>query len=229
MTDERILIDQDAGGGVDELQRTSGGGVVNQIAIEIQRTAERRLRAECGAGRVEAAILKHADVARPAIGFDAVVRHVGKVIVVEIDGNRQPVFDRVGRAVGIAISGDVDAIVPIGGVVVGDHVALAVDLHRVFGGDGRRITGELRPDRRGPPALQLVGIVAADEYVVRDVEILRARPIVFHAAADIFEAGMLQGESAGSGDVLYPEQERDVGISNGDAFKVVVIPGHQVE
>ena len=41
--------------------------------------------------------------------------------------------------------------------------------------------------------------------------------------------GMLQGESAGARDVLYPEQEGDVGVANGDAFEIVVIPGHQVE
>ena len=28
---------------------------------------------------------------------------------------------------------------------------------------------------------------------------------------------------------LMPKQERDIGISNRDAFEVVVIPGHEIE
>ena len=92
---------------------------------------------------IEAAILEDADVARAAIGLDAIVRHVGKIVVVEIDGNGQPVCDRVRRAVGIAIGGDVDAVVPIGGVVVRDNMTLAINLDRVLGRDGRGITGEL--------------------------------------------------------------------------------------
>ena len=40
---------------------------------------------------------------------------------------------------------------------------------------------------------------------------------------------MLQREATRSGNVLQPEQESDVGVTNGDAFKIIVIPGHQVE
>src|SRR5580700_6248253 len=40
---------------------------------------------------------------------------------------------------------------------------------------------------------------------------------------------MLQREAAGSGDVLQPKQESNVGVSNRDALKVVVVASHEVE
>ena len=67
------------------------------------------------------------------------------------------------------------------------------------------------------------------ERVVGDVEILRARPVVLHHAADIVDFRVLQREAAGAGDAFDAQQKRDVGVADRDAFEVLIIAAHQVE
>src|SRR5579863_1852387 len=84
LTDKRILINQNAGGGIDKFQRAASRGVVSQVLIEVERSAEDGLSAQCAAGRVKAAIAEYPYVARGTVRFNAVIRHVGEIVVVEI-------------------------------------------------------------------------------------------------------------------------------------------------
>ncbi len=119
---------------------------------------------------------------------------------------------------------------PVGDIVVGYHVTLAIYLDRVFRGDGGRIAREFRPYLRAViPGQQFVGIVPADEDVVRDVEILGAGPFVLHHPSDILGARMDQGEAAGTGNVFPAQQEGDRRVAHRDAVEVIVVRGHQVE
>jgi hypothetical protein len=72
---------------------------------------------------VETPVVKHSDIMGSAVGLDAVVVYVCDIVIVKIDGNRQPVPDRIRRAVRIAVGGVVDPVVKIGNVVIGNHVS----------------------------------------------------------------------------------------------------------
>ena len=85
-------------------------------------------------------------------------------------------------------------------------MTLAVDFNRVFGSNRRGISGKFRPNVRREPALQLIRIMTPDEYVIGNIEILRTRPVVLHAAADILQPAMLQRETAGSRDIFIPSR-----------------------
>ena len=149
---------------------------------------------------------KHAHVVHAAIGLERVVVKVRHVVVVEIDRHRPPVpvlLRRIlrsvgrGRTVRVAVGLDVDAVVKIRDVVVGDDVPRAVDLHRNVGRHLRWETSarsrrrKLRPEVRPVPADDVIRIVSADEPVVGDVEIARAGIVRVDAHADVLEAAVL--------------------------------------
>ncbi len=77
---------------------------------------------------VQTAIAEDAEVAGAAIGFDAIVGGVGDCRCCRNRWRQAggAFLNGVGRAIGIAVGGDVNAVVPIGDVVVGYDVALAV-------------------------------------------------------------------------------------------------------
>jgi hypothetical protein len=72
--------------------------VINDVADEIDRTAERGLHAERAVAVIEAAVAEDADVVRATIGFEAVVLHVGDVVPVEIDRDGQAIAQRLRTA-----------------------------------------------------------------------------------------------------------------------------------
>ncbi len=144
LANEGVLIDQNAAGSVDQLERAARGAAEGEIAIEVQRAAKDRLGAEGAAGRIDAAVVEDANVLRTAIGLDAIVGHVVDIVVIDIDGAGIP----VGVAAGRAIGRDVDAVMPVGDIVVGHHMALPVHLDRVFRGNGGGVAREFRPHLR---------------------------------------------------------------------------------
>ena len=82
------------------------------------------------------------------------------------------------RAVWVSVRLDVDAIVEVGNVVVGDDVPRTVQPNGRVGREDRREdlpvdTVELRPER-AVPSKQMFRIVAAEKITVRDVEVARA-------------------------------------------------------
>src|SRR5581483_2386204 len=184
-SDDGVVVGQYPGGAFDVLQ-APGGRVVHQVLVEIDRAAEHRLHAEGARGGIETAVAKDSNIAGAAVGFEAVVAHVQNVVAIEIDGQRHAVGDVIGRAIRGAVGGDIDTVVPVGHIVVRHDVALAVHFDRILGEQQLGVAGELRPQFAGP-AHHLVRIVAADQAVVGDVEILRAGPIVLDGAADIVD------------------------------------------
>ncbi len=227
LADDGVVQRQDARGALDVLQR-GHRLVVDQVAHEIDRPAEHGLHAQRLVGRVEAAVLEDADVASAAVALEAVVAHVGDVVAVEVDRLRETVGDVVRRAVRHAIGRHVDAVVPVGDEVVRHHMALAVDLHRVFGGQHLGIVGEPAP-QGARPAHHVVRVVTAVEHIVGDVEVLGVGPVVLHHAADVDHLGVLEREAGGAGDVLDPQEERHLGVPDRDPLDVVVVRAHQVE
>ena len=75
----------------------------------------------------------------------------------------------------------------------------------------------------------MIRIVSADEPVVGDVEIARSRVVRVHAHADVFESASLHGQSLRSDDELRSGPDGDFGVSNGQAFEVVVVRGLHIE
>src|SRR5580698_11234184 len=61
LADKSVLIEQHARRRVDELQVAAGRRAVNQVLVEVQRSAESGLRAERAAGGIETAIPEHPD------------------------------------------------------------------------------------------------------------------------------------------------------------------------
>ena len=178
-----------------------------------------------------------------AVGLERVVVEVRHVVVVEVDRDRPPVPELLrrilravggGRAVRIAVGLDVDAVVKIGDVVVGDDVAGAVDLDgHVRRHHRRKLLAvdavELAPELRARPADHVIRIVAADERVVGDVEVARARVVGEDAGADILEPAALHGQPLRAGDELRARPDRDVGVPERQPFEVGVVRGLHVE
>ena len=134
LADERILIGQHSRRCVGVFQDTAAARrVVHKVLEEVDRTAEHRLGAQRTLRGIDASIPEHADVVGAAVGFNAVVAHVVHVVVVEVDRHRQPVLDRIRRAVGLAVGRDIDCVVPVCDVVVGHDVTLPVHLDPFLG------------------------------------------------------------------------------------------------
>src|SRR5262245_37185186 len=104
-----------------------------------------------------------------------------------------------------------------------------VDLHRNVGlhlwreylaGVRRR---ELGPKVRAVPRDNMIGIIPADEPVVRDVKIARSGVVRINAHADILEPASLYSQSLGSNDELCSGPNRDFRVPNRQTFEVVVI------
>jgi hypothetical protein len=92
-----------------------------------------------------------------AVGFDAVVAHVIEIIVVEINGRGDAISGLVGSAIGHSISSDVNAVVPVGDVIVfiGRHVP-----NKVLGWNGTQWT-------KFPESPELLGGPNGSEYAVK--------------------------------------------------------------
>ena len=140
---DRVVVEEHARRAAGQPRR-SARQVIGDVADPVDRPAERRLVAERVRRRVDHHVPHHADVVHAAVGLERVVVKVGHVVVVEVDRDRPPVpvllrrilrpVDRRARAVRVAVGLDVDAVVEVRDVVVGDDVARAVDLD----GDVRR-------------------------------------------------------------------------------------------
>jgi len=156
IANERVLVNDEARRSP-EFHRAAGRRVVDQILVKIIRAAQKRRRAEDAAGRIEAAIAEHADIVAVAVGFDAVVAHVIEIIVVEINGRGDAISGLVGSAIRHSISSDVNAVVPVGGVIVfiGRHVP-----NKSWVGTARN-----GPSSRNPP--ELLGGPNGSEYAVK--------------------------------------------------------------
>src|SRR4029077_3800688 len=112
---------------------------------------------------------------------------VRQVVVIEIDGNWTTVPELSWRIVGpvdgmravrVSVGLDVDAIVEVGDVVVGDDVPRTVQPNRRIGREDRRENlavdaVELRPER-ADPSQQMRRVVAAEKIIVRDIKVARA-------------------------------------------------------
>ena len=160
-----------------------------------------------------------------AVQLDAVVGDVEHIVAVEIHRGALVLRHRAG----IAEGGVVNRVMEIGDVIVRHDMALAIDLHRIFGCQQRREFAVLLPEGITNPAGDAGGIVAAQEDIVGDVVILRFRPVFAHHAADIAGAAIDQGEAVGAGDVLDAQQEADIGVFDVDAVEIIVVGGQQVE
>jgi hypothetical protein len=109
-----------------------------------------------------------------AVGFDVVVVEQMQIVVIDVD--RGGAHVRVlGRG---AVGGDADGVVEVGDGVVRDDVALAVDFDGVVAHHAVRLEGRFDPlvasrfALAAAPADEAEAIVAADEQVVGDVEIV---------------------------------------------------------
>ena len=192
--------------------------------------------------RVQHHVPQHADVVHAAVDFERVVVKVGQEVVVEIDADRAQVPHVTGwirrpalggRPVRIAVGLDVDAVVKVGDVVVGDDVAGTVDLHRHIGRHGGRkflavLTVEGLPHRAGP-ADHPFGIVAADEDVVGDVEVVRTGIVGPHASTDVLEAAALDGQPFRSNQELCAGENAVLGVPERDPLEVVMVSPAHVE
>src|SRR6201999_1345287 len=77
--DEGVVVDQYAGGIVEQFEGAGGGVVVGKIAIDIGRAAKDGLGAESQLGGIGAAVFERAHIVHPAVEFDAVVGDVEHV------------------------------------------------------------------------------------------------------------------------------------------------------
>ena len=181
-----------------ELEGHAARHVVGQVADEVDRAAEHRLRAVAAVRGVDAAVVEDADVVHAAVGLDEVVAHHVDVVAVDVD--------RRGAALGVAlrrpVGRDADAVVEVGDGVAGDDVAGPVDLDRVVAGEQVRAVRPGAGPQRPGPADQPEAIVAAEEQVVGDVEVARARVLGPDAEADLLEPAVLDRQRHGTGHVL---------------------------
>jgi len=72
------------------------------------------------------------------------------------------------------------------------------------------------------PADEAEAVIAADEQVVGDVEIVRPGELGPDAEADVFKAAVLDGEADGAGYLFLPGEDRNVGVTESQAFKDVI-------
>ena len=79
------------------------------------------------------------------------------------------------------------------------------------------------------PADQAVTVVAAQDDVVGDVEILRAAYCGVTADAHVLDAAVPHREAFAARHVLQPGEESDVGVADRESLENVVVGGHDVE
>src|SRR5580698_2611722 len=158
-----------------------------------------------------------------AIRLYAVILHVADVVVVEVDRNRHSIK----RSVRVAVSSDIHAIVEIRNMVISHDVSRSVDLYGVFGNElGARsvlLPGAARKTH------QVIRRKAAADDVVGDVEILRPRPIRVKGASDVFDVTLAKGYAGGARDVLQTGEKREIGVTNCQAFEVIIVSRHYVK
>ena len=121
----------------------------------------------------------------------------------------------------------------VGDVVVGDDMAAAIEAHRCVGRElGRKDLTldavELLPELPAPSA-QVIGIVAAEEPVVGDVEIARTGPVGPDAQIDVLESATLHRQAFRPGAELRARPDGDLGVAEGQAFEIVVVRRLDVE
>src|SRR5205823_3714791 len=87
---------------------------------------------------------------------------------------------------------------------------------------------ELRPER-AVPSDEALRVVAAEEIIVGDVEVARAREVGEDAESDVLEAASLDGKPLRAGDEQRAGPDGDVGVADGHAFEVVVVTRLDVE
>ena len=223
---KRIVVNNDARRRRGELHRSAFRRVINDVANEINRPTQSRLRRQSAMRHVEASISDDSKILRAGIGFDAVIVNVPDVVADDVRRNRHDGI--VGPTVGVTVRRVIDSIVKVLDTVVRDHMPRAKDLHSVLGKQRLREARQILPGA-ADPTHQTGGIVAPDKHVVRNVEVTGAAPIGEDAAADIFQLGVFQSETDGAQDALAAEEEGDVGISDGDPFDVVIVGSGEVE
>src|SRR5260370_39149908 len=75
----------------------------------------------------------------------------------------------------------------------------------------------------------MIRIVPAYEVVVGDIEVARTRVVREDTKVDVLEPAPLDGQPFGAGDKLRARPDRDVSISKRHSFKIIVIPGLDIE
>jgi len=84
--DDGVVVGEQSGGLGGKLEGDPAGDVVEDVADEIGRATEDRLRAVAAVRRVDATVVVDADVVHAAVGFDEVVAGHVDVVVVDVDG-----------------------------------------------------------------------------------------------------------------------------------------------
>ena len=108
---QRVVINDNSSRRRRELHGAAFRRVINDVANEVDGTAECRLHTQCAVTMVETSIPEYTDVVRAAVGFDAVVFHVRDVVAVEINRDRHAITDRIGRSVRVAVRGNIHSVV----------------------------------------------------------------------------------------------------------------------
>src|SRR6185436_14726621 len=109
------------------------------IANEINRPTQSRLRRQSTMRHVEASIPDDSKILRAGIGFDAVIVNVSDVVADNVRRNRHDGI--VGPTVGVTVRRVIDSIVKVLDTVVRDHVPRTINLHSVL---DRKSTRELQ-------------------------------------------------------------------------------------
>src|SRR5258708_37906921 len=72
-------------------------------------------------------------------------------------------------------------------------------------------------------------VVPADEIVIRNVEVAGTGVVCENTKVHIFETASFHGQPFRTGDELRARPNRDIGISDRDAFEIVIVRGFNVE
>src|SRR5204863_9352423 len=109
---------------------------------------------------------------------------------------------RIPLPYGHAVGADADPVMKKRYRIVGDDMPGAIHLDRVVAVDRMRA---VQPRIR--PAEDPMAIVAAEEDVVGDVEILRSGELRVDADADVFNPAVADDEPRGASDVFHSRPE----------------------
>ena len=194
-------------------------------------------------GGIDHHVPHRSNIVHGAIDLEGVVVEVGHIIVVIVDRHRAVIPVCTGRikgplhrvrAVRVSVSLHINAVVEVGDIIVCNDMALAVNPHRRIGLERHRKTLpvneiELIPEVIAVPTLQMIGVIAADEIIVGDIKILRARIAVVDALIDILKTAVLDGQADGPGEELHACLYGDFRIAEGDAFKIIVLGIRHIE
>jgi len=205
--------------------------VIDDIANEVHRTAEHRLRTHRPQGRIETTITQNAHVAHRTVRFEAVVVNDRNIVIVDIDSHRQPVRGCVRIPVRHTVGRMVDPVVESSHAIVGDHMPRPIDrnsIKRLQLGTFFKV-GTRRPRFDREPGKDIAQIFPADHVVVGNVETAGTGKVRVYGRTDILETGMLHRNTLRSGYILQAGFDGRVRIAEGDAFEVVVLCPHEVE